>query len=340
MATSWSQLVYRALEERGMEPRPLFREAGLDPEALYDPGARYSFERIQELWRIVVATTGDPEFGLPAARCWHPTSWHALGYAWLASATLRDGFERNSRYWRLLSDAVVMSLEPSPRGAWIIGRPKPELPEIARAPQDMAMATIVSMCRLSCGPHFRPLRVRFKYPRPDDVNALVDFFQAPCEFAKTDVGFEVSASDLDARLPAGNSDLARANERVIRDYLARFDANTLAQRVRTTLLEQLPSAHACETSVAHAFNMTARTLQRRLRAERTSYKQILDDVRRELAVDYVSEPDLSIKEITYMLGFSEPSNFTRAFKRWTGRSPNAYRAVPKSGGRRLAGARV
>jgi AraC-like DNA-binding protein len=86
--------------------------------------------------------------------------------------------------------------------------------------------------------------------------------------------------------------------------------------------------------------MTVRTLQRRLRAEKTGYKQILDDVRRELAVDYVSEPDLSIKEITYMLGFSEPSNFTRAFKRWTGTSPNAYRAVPDARGRELANART
>jgi AraC-like DNA-binding protein len=313
----------------------------LNLHALSDPNARYSYERVQELWRLAVVKTGDPNFGLAAARCWHPTTWHALGYAWLASETLREAFERLSRYSRLVSDAVVVRMESSPRGQWIVGRPRPGLRPSTRQADDAAMATIVSMCRLSRGLNFNPLRVRLAYPRPDNVDALVDFFQAPCEFSKGESGIEASILDLDARLPTGNCDLARANERVIRDYLARFDANTLAQKVRTKLLEQLPSSNACETSVAGAFNITARTLQRRLRAEKTSYKQILDDVRRELAVDYVSEPDLSIKEITYMLGFSEPSNFTRAFKRWTGTSPNAYRAAPEAArARELANART
>ena len=153
-------------------------------------------------------------------------------------------------------------------------------------------------------------------------------------FGCDDRGIEVSAADLDAELPIGNAELARVNGHVMLEYLARFDTKSIGLRVRTKLLEQLPSRHACESSVAEALNMTERTRQRRLRDEGTSYKGLLDEVRRELAAQCVAELNLSFSEGTYLLGFSEHSKFSRAFKRWTGKSPSVYRAAaaPSNGG--------
>jgi AraC-like DNA-binding protein len=331
--TSWALLIHRGLAECGQDPDALFKKAGLDPAALADANARYPFDGMQRLWRLAVEATGDSDFGLVAARCWHPTSWHALGYAWLASPSLRDAFERSARYSRMVSDAFVFELKPSDAGAWFSAQMRAPLPSPRRASQDAAVSTIVRMCRLSRGEQFRPLRVRFAYEKPDRLNALSELLQAPMEFCCDLCGIEVAAADLDAELPTANAELARANERVVLEYLARFDTKSIGLKVRTKLLEQLASGHASEASIARALNMTERTLQRRLRDEGTSYNMLLDEVRRELAAQYVAEAELSFSEITYLLGFSEPSNFSRAFKRWTGKSPSAYRAAaPSSNG--------
>ena len=323
--TSWALLIHRGLAECGQNADDLFAEAGLDPAALKDANARYPFDGMQRLWHLAVKATGDSDFGLVAAGCWHPTSWHALGYAWLASASLRDAFERAARYSRLVSDALVFELKPSDGGAWFVAQTRVPLPAPQRAAQDATIATLVHMCRLSCGEQFRPRRVRFAYEKVDGFGVLSKLLRAPIEYGCDCCGIEVAAEDLDADLPTANVELARANERVIMQYLARFDTKSVGLKVRTKLLEQLPSGHACETSVASALNMTERTLQRRLRDEGTSYNELLDELRRELAARYVAEAGLSFSEITYLLGFSEPSNFTRAFRRWTGTSPGRWR---------------
>ena len=126
-------------------------------------------------------------------------------------------------------------------------------------------------------------------------------------------------------LPTANRELARANDRVVTDYLERFTAQHFADRVRVRLVELLSSGVAHEDEVARSLHVSRRTLQRRLAEQGTNYKTLFDEARRELALRYIGEQGMSIKEATYVLGFSEPSNFTRAFKRWTGASPSQYR---------------
>ena len=96
-------------------------------------------------------------------------------------------------------------------------------------------------------------------------------------------------------------------------------------QVKTKLIQELPSGHICEENIAEDLYMSQRSLQRRLREEGTTYKELLNETRRDLAAQYIKVSGVSINEITYLLGFSEPSNFSRAFKRWTGVSPSEYR---------------
>jgi AraC-like DNA-binding protein len=110
-----------------------------------------------------------------------------------------------------------------------------------------------------------------------------------------------------------------------KEYLARFERGSIKLQVEARLVEQLSSGHATQESIAKALNLSPRTLQRKLKEEGTTYKQLLDTTRRELAAQYVKESHLSVNEITFLLGFSEPANFSRAFKRWTGVSPSQYR---------------
>ncbi len=108
-------------------------------------------------------------------------------------------------------------------------------------------------------------------------------------------------------------------------YVANFDKFNLSARIRERLIDLLPTGTTSQEKIANDLHMNIRTLQRRLRCEGTRYKYLLDEVRRELAIAYARENRFSINQIAYLVGFSEPTNFTRAFRRWTGLSPKDYR---------------
>ena len=115
------------------------------------------------------------------------------------------------------------------------------------------------------------------------------------------------------------------NNKIVADYLSRYHRSNLSLQVRHKIIEQLASGKVSQESVAEALVTSLRNLQRNLKKEGVSYKELLEDVRRELAAHYMEQSEMSINEITFLLGFSEPANFSRAFKRWTGVCPSEFR---------------
>lgn len=318
--------IWRALESYGVDPETLFRRARLDPDKLYNPDARYRDAKLYDLWQLSLEATGDANFGLKVASFWHPSAAHALGYAWLASATLQDALERTVRYFRLMSDKEQLALEQSDEEFRLVfENPVADYPT---APEDVdaSFAVLVSLCRMCLGESFAPLRVTMRRPEPPDPVPFSEHFRAPIQYSGNEDSMCFDKADAQAPLPTANAEVARTNEKIVQDYLARFDRSSVAMQVRARLTEQLTSGHATQDSVADALHMSLRSLQRRLKNEGTSYKDLLDETRRELASQYMAESHRSINEITYLLGFSEPSNFSRAFRRWTGKSPSSYRA--------------
>jgi len=320
--------MWRALESYGIDPAVLFKRAGLDPQKLYDANARYRDSRLYELWQLSVEATGDPYIGLKVASCWHPSAAHALGYAWLASATLKDALERTVRYYRMMTDKEELILEESNEEfRLIIENPAVDYPT---APEDLdaSFAALVYLCRMCYGESFKPLRLTMRRPELPDSAPFAEHFRAPIQYSGNEDSVWLDKAEALILLPTANAEVARASDKIVQEYLARFDRSSVAMQVRARLTEQLSSGHATQESVADTLHMSLRSLQRRLKNERTSYKGLLDDTRRELAAHYIAESHRSINEITYLLGFSEPSNFSRAFRRWTGKSPSAYRAQP------------
>jgi AraC-like DNA-binding protein len=192
---------------------------------------------------------------------------------------------------------------------------------------DAGLATFVSMCRTSYGDDFHPLRVETQRPEFDDPAPFIEYFHAPVEFSAPDNILYFSKESLEAHLPTANPRLARVNDRIITQYLAQFDKGSTAMRVRARLIDLLSAGNVTQQDVADSLHMSLRTLQRKLSQEGTSYKELLDETRRELANQYLRQATLSVSEVTYLLGFSEPSNFARAFKRWTGRTPSEFRTA-------------
>lgn len=325
--SSWALLVAKALEADGHDSQSLFQRAGLDPAKLEDPDARFPIEGMGRLWRLAAQVTGDPFFGLKTASYWHPTTLNALGYSWMASDSLRAALVRMSRYGRLVSTVAEMNLEEFDDNFAFKLRSQIARVDLPGEAIDAALATIVKMCRVSYGEDFHPLRVVTQRPEFDDPTCYQEYFHAPVEFSADENALYFSKNSLEAHLPTANPRLARVNDQVITEYLAQFDKTSTATRVRGKLIDLLATGNVTQQDVADSLHLSLRTLQRRLREEKTSYKDLLDETRKELADQYLRQACLSVSEVTYLLGFSEPSNFARAFKRWTGYTPSEFRTA-------------
>ena len=314
-----------ALQEKGVDSDSLVRSAGLDPAAFDDPDARFDLTSTSKLWASAVEATGDPAFGLYASRFVNQTTFHALGYAIMASTTLREAMARNVRYGRLISDAAESRLEEQGDVASLILDIPKDQPQPAHEAMDGMICLIARSFRALSGGKLNPTRVALQRPAPESSqDAWPNVFRAPVIFAAPTNALEYPASELDTRLPAGNTELARMNEEVVARYLARLDQEHITSRVRSHLTEQLSSGEPSASAMARALGLSQRSLQRKLADEGTTYKGLLNDTRKDLACAYLREGRTSITELTFLLGFTDTSSFARAFKRWTGMSPSDY----------------
>jgi len=327
--SSWALIVAKTLDDYGVDSTAIFKQAGLNPAHLHDPNARYSFTGMTHLWELAVEVTSDPCFGLSTVKNWHPTTLHALGFAWLASHTLKDALLRTERYVRIVSNAASVSLVETTDG--YVFRLEPVVQHVKNqhsySATDAGMATILYMCRLSCHHDLAPLRLELARPAPACSRRFSEFFKTNILYNSKYNQFLFDKYHLEKILPTSNAELARSNEKIVRDYLAKMDRSDVVMQVKTKLTGNLTSGNVTESQMAELLHMSPRSLQRKLEEKNQRYRNLLDETRQELAVQYLRDSSLSIGEVTYLLGFSETSNFTRAFKRWTGYSPKQYRTT-------------
>lgn len=317
-------ILWRVIESYGLEPAPFFEAAGVTLTWPVEPGTRMPYEDLDRVRANAAEATGDPAFGLRTAACIHPSYLGALGYAVLASDTLRTAFERIHRYVRVINDQGHFDLEETAQGVWaILFVDQDSLNEAVR--DDGQLALLVGLCRINAGEDFQPLEVRLRRPEPDDRRPWDDFFRCPLHFAADTNAVLVSSADLDETLPSANPVLAQMNERIVVQRLAQLDRDNVTGRVRGAIMEQLPSGDVSDESVADALHMTPRTLHRRLREDGETFRTVLKSVRQDLAEQYLADPTLTLTEITFLLGFSEMSSFSRAYKNWHGQSPSEAR---------------
>jgi len=320
------QIVARVLEMYGLDGPAMFKRHGIDTALLSNPNARIPSRTWDSLARDSAAHIPDPAFGLLAARCWHPSNLGALGYAWLTSSTLRTGLGRVVRYWRLLGEASSTRLQESSAGLTIVlARQAPD-PVSSAVTVDFVMSLLVDMCRMNAGSSLRPVAVRLRRMRPKDSDAYRRHFGCAIHFAADEDSITLSRRDVDRPLPTSNRQLAATLDRILAEQLAHLDKSDVVAHCQARLLEHLSSGEVSEDVMAEQLHMSRRTLQRKLAEADLTYQKLVDDTRRDLAMRHLEDPRHSITDVTFLLGFSQQSAFTRAFKRWTGMSPSEYRA--------------
>jgi AraC-like DNA-binding protein len=199
-------------------------------------------------------------------------------------------------------------------------------PAVCNEVVDAWMGAVVHFCRSIYRPDFSPRRVELMRPKPSSNAEVFDFFfNAPVVFSAQINAIYFEKSDMSVPLPTASKELARRSDEVIIAHLARLDRDDVVRQVEACIIELLPTGNCNRNKIASRLNMSPRSLLNKLEQRNTSYKEVLENLRSALAQQYIEQQDMSITDITFLLGFSDTSGFSRAFRRWTGQSPTDYR---------------
>lgn len=335
--SSWVAAVKRAVEAKGLNAEAMMREAGLDLSLLADPQARYPVGQALNFWRLARQQSQDPLLGLHVARYVTASTFHALGYAQLASSNLAELFERSARYFRVVSDAGVVSFTRKNGFGYLTLQGDPVLLERLQGAErevvwcalDCHILTILRACGLLLSKQFKLTELRLQRAMPADRDAYELAMRHVPIYGCDDNTLVIADEVLMLPLPTANAALARINEDAAARYLADLEGDAFQRQLKQLIQDRLPDGDPSQEDIAQRLSMTTRSLQRRLADDGTTYREILNDLRHKLALEYLSQGIYSISEVAYLLGFAELSAFTRAFKRWTGVSPSAWEAASR-----------
>ena len=324
---SFAGLISETLEkDYGVNSLPVLAEADIDPHTIARPGARISFFMLDALWQRAAEASGDRWFGFTAGERAQPAHFYVLGHAWLASATLLDALHCTVRHGMVLSTTLRnMSIrEIDDRIALIEEFPDPTLLS-NRIAEEFGFAAFIKLCELIAHEPVRPLSVELVFPEEDTASKYAELFGCPVSYGHEREIFYYSADEFAEPLPGYIPDVVDATAQIAVDYIASLDQSAVATDVRQVLINMLPAGNVNQDSVASRLYRSRSTLQRQLTAEGTSYREVLEDTRRSIAEKYLRSGDYSQAEVAFLVGFSDQSNFARAFKRWTGMSPGEYK---------------
>ncbi|NKB34865.1 MAG: helix-turn-helix domain-containing protein [Pseudomonadales bacterium] len=317
-----AQAMQAFLIDKGLDATEIFNRAGLDHTKIFDVDARFPIYGMNRLWTIASQESGSEAIVYEVIPRLELHMLHAMGHAWLASQNLKEALERFVRYHRMLSTNMDVRMEAG-EGRWsLVGR---AIDTAGRHETESALAMCLQVCRKCYGEDLKPTLVQLMLPDPDSTGLVEKFYGCAVEYGHAINVFHFQATDLERRLVSANAYVAFAMEEVISNYLSRFDSEDVVSRVRRSVAKMLVHREPTKQELAMELNIAPRTLQRRLEEQGSSIKEIVDDTRHQLALDYLAMGHYSVKEIAFSLGFSDPSNFSRAFKRWEGITPKAYR---------------
>ena len=326
VSVSLLNLVCITASAKGVERHKLLEQIEVDEKILENPDNYISCIELGKAMQVATELTGDPNFCLENGQNFEPGNLNVVGYLIANAPTLRRAYEMKLRYKQLIGEGVYWKVEETQEHLIINFDLVKELDAYKRYTTESCLASLVSFKRRLLGKQVNPLAVYLNYPRPEGVIGYESFFKCDVHFNAEKSKVVYPASLLDEKIVHSNAELFSMFQNYADDFLDRFTRkNSISRKVSKLLLEFIPQNRASLENVAEKFAVSARTLQRRLKNEGQTFNEILGNVRRELASRHLQNTELSIAEISYLLGFSEPSIFHRTFKKWTGSTPRDYR---------------
>ncbi|MEM9245871.1 MAG: AraC family transcriptional regulator [Cyanobacteria bacterium P01_F01_bin.153] len=303
----------------------VLRRAEVKQRALRNPLGRITLDQDNAIWRSLVEVTGDPAIGLKLGSRFQMPGFGLVGYLLMNVDTMFEGFQRFCKYQRLLANAYRFEVDQNESGLAYSFHYEGEWKPERRCTLDFAMAVTYQLTGTLgvSAPDIK--QVRFQHDAPEDLTPYQETFaDIDLAFGCNETCFLYRPHAVEIPTLGAQPDLLPMFERQAEALLAKYDQDNFSDRVRQSITRAFQGNVPTLETIAQDLHLSARSLQIKLKQEDTSYQAVLDEVRKELAIAYLRNSALSKSEISYLLGFSEVSTFSRKFKQWTGRSPSAF----------------
>lgn len=324
----WARQLIAELKERGIAVPKLLSASGLSRHKLDRDDYRVPFKNTAMFFELAADAAGDDSLGLHFAQSRDPRDAGLIGYVGLSSATVGDAIKNMARY-RRVANAAAAEFDTSRLDNEGVIRWRFERPAAVtiRQYREFGAANFLRALRLWAGREFRPLSVAFVHPRNSSLKEFDRFFGCSVTFAAPANEIVLKIKDLQLPIYSADDRLLGILRRQCEQALSELgtQATTLVEQVEREVADRLAKGEAKLNIVAKSLGMGPRTLARRLSELDTSFKIIVENLRQALAVRYLTNSDLSLTDIAFLLGYAEISVFTHAFKRWKGQSPLAFR---------------
>ncbi|MGA7935947.1 MAG: AraC family transcriptional regulator [Kovacikia sp.] len=313
---------------QGVEVDLLYSAAHIDPTWLDDPDRQVSGEVLKYLWREAITRTGDCDLGLHIGEAFDLAAIGIVGYVLFNCKTYGQVLEKLSQYTRLFSQGVAIHHQVV--NGWvqcdceIVETVKNYLLYEPRHPIESTFAAMMTATQQLTGNSLQAQAVWFQHPCPEDWAEHQRIFQTNVQFSQPLNRIVFQSTCLDWSVRSANPNLLSVFERHAATML-KAQSQSYSQKVMQTITQQLQGDVPSIEAIARSLMTSVRQLQRELQAENTSYQQLLEETRKNLAIHHFKDPETSIHNVAFLLGFSEPSAFHRAFKQWTGQTPRSYR---------------
>lgn len=321
--------IFLAAVSRGADLSELCRAIGITPEMLERADAFVDLDQSIKAWEATIRISGDPFLGLHMGEVTSPGLAGMLGFLMETSPDLLTAFTHATQFNGYISNMTVFTLEVrgeeffyfvEPLDAWHNASP-----ETARQVADHSAAAFVHITKLLSGKAKYPLRVSMRYPRPADTREYLRVLKTEPAFNQPRNCFVYRLRDMHLPVIGHNPQLNLMFKELLEKEIAKTQQKeTFSNEVRRIILQKFSSTMPQLIDVVEYLHVTPRTLQRKLQEEGTSFQHIAESVKSELAIGLLKNRSLTVNEVAYRLGYTEPSVFRRAFKKWTGVSPKGY----------------
>ncbi len=323
--SSFALLICKALQTYGIEPEALLQQANIDAKQIEQSDSRLDRQQVIDLWHSARELSQDPYIGLTAASFFTPSSFSALGLAMAASKNGLDALQRLVRFSQVISNGSVVSLDQK---AGIVTATHHHIINVSSQRYFHGIECIFAMTlhalRSISSHQLAPLNVNFEHEINADMTPFENVFNCPV-ISGTQNSMSFKLADLTSPHVFANQPLVNNLDSWIEENLQQVEGDLLSTKIKKYLLKDIPYGLSEQKMVAKELAMSTRVMQRLLKKEGTTFTHILDDCRQKIACKLLAKKATPIIEVAFLLGFSDQSNFSRAFKLWTGMSPKQFR---------------
>lgn len=321
-----SAIMVKLGQEHGLSQASMLENTGIDPAAFTDPKARLTYQQVIVLTNNLLRLYPNPTLGLELGKAININQFGMLGYAILSCANVRQALTLGMKYHVLIDPAF--NFEVHEQGEVTSVRLTSHIPidSMFRLLCDLFITNFVTLGQFLTGTDIQPDAIHFNLTKPDYSDAFEEYFPGvKILWDQPRTELIIPTSLLDTPTMLADEATAKMAESQCADILTRMGPReSIVVKVRRILLSSPGHFPPIETVASHLATST-RTLSRSLQEVQTSYQKILDEVRKEMAIEYLKTSSLPIEEIAALIGYNDPSNFRKAFKRWTGHPPSYYR---------------